>query len=197
MKLSLFLNALVLCLGLMATPTFAADDCKTVTAWVQANEGNLPTSYQDFIHQPQEYQKGIFAALSPAARSNLWREHFSQFLAENPQLSADQVSFVKQATLLASPQFFAKPDYAALEQLVARGEQLFASSELSSLFAQLGSTDNSNVGTTGVACECSTRSDWCWNRGADYFCTTYYYCDYSSSGCGTWFAYSCNGLCVR
>jgi hypothetical protein len=197
MKLSLSLNALVLCLGLMAAPAFAADDCKTVTAWVQANEGNLPTSYQDFTRQPQEYQKGIFAALTPAAKSNLWREHFSRFLAANPELSVDQVGFVNQATQMASPQFFAKPDHAALEQLVARGAQLFEPSVLSSLFAQLGSTDSGNVGTSGVACECSTSSSWCWNRGAGYFCSTYYYCDYSSSGCGTWFAYSCNGLCVR
>jgi hypothetical protein len=197
MKLSLSLNALVLCLGLVATPALAADDCQTVTAWVKANEGNLPTSYQDFIRQPPEYQKGIFAALSPAAKSNLWRENFSQFLAAHPELSADQVSFVKQSILQASPEFFAKPDHAMLEQLVARGAQLFEPSELSSLFAQLGSTDSGNVGTLGVACECNTGNDWCWNRGSGYFCTSYYYCDYSSSGCGAWFVYSCNGLCVR
>ena len=42
------------------------------------------------------------------------------------------------------------------------------------------------------ACTCSTSSDWC---SGSNICGTGYGCNVTSSGCGTFWAYSCNGKC--
>lgn len=194
--------------SLSAAPNADGQDCASIQAWVQANEANLPTSYPGLSSLPIAYRKAVFNALPASVKSSLWQEHFRAYMAAHPDLTAEQIAIIHQVSALASPEFFAahtdmenrnkagvshKKDLMRLMSLEAEAADLFSESELRALLANLGPAEGESPSTQGISCECNVSDDWC---GGSYDCY-YATCDYQSSGCGTLWSKSCNGLCYQ
>jgi hypothetical protein len=180
------------------------EDCASIAAWVAEHAGSLPTEYEALALYPIAYRRAIFHASSPAIRSNLWQQHFARYLVTHPGLSPQQVTFVKEARSKMSPTLFVnEEDMASSQELTALVREmesgaiaLFPEIERYELLANLGPVVPSGPSTEGIPCECSRASDWCWNRGAGYGCYVVG-CDYLHWGCGTFWAFPCDGLCYR
>lgn len=178
-------------LGLLPAQALASG-CEEANAWVAQHADSLPRTYAELIQQPMMYRKAIYSASSPETKAALWRAHLEQYLQEHPTLNSKQVEFIQQAIAMLTPEFFQNATAAAGSyQIVAmktRGSEIFTKDELGSIIAQLGPDEAAAV--PGVQCACSTVSDYC---GSGHKCYSAN-CD-QVNGCGTLWAYRCNGIC--
>jgi hypothetical protein len=193
-----------------------SEDCATIQAWVEANKERLPTTYEGLSRFSVTYRRAIFGTLPADIKSRLWRQHFHVYLANHPNLAPAQIAIVREMHALASPEFFARrsddakrngatdrlraEDDRRLAELEERAAELFSNHELTALMAYLGPAeeerqlqDSNNPLPMGIACECSTSSDWC---ASGYDCW-HASCDVIRDACGSWWSYDCNGLCFR
>ncbi|MFY0531479.1 bacteriocin fulvocin C-related protein [Nannocystis pusilla] len=181
-----------------AIPT--AEDCDSITAWIAANEANLPVEYDDLIRFPEAYRGRISAALSPAQRTSLWRQHFQAYQDAHPELSAEQAAFIDKAAAMTSPEFFTGGRRATMAALESEAKMLFPEDRGYGVLARLGLDDpsgsiNTPAPRAETQCTCATDSDWCDSR---------WDCKHNANdcveikdACGSWNAYHCNGMCGR
>lgn len=198
--------------ALVGVPT--DQDCASIAGWVAENAANLPASYDELAELPIAYRRAIFNALSPAARSSLWQQHFQAYLAAHPELTPDQRAFVEEMHAAMSPELFLTDQaMASSDELTAligaaepRAAALFPQSELPGLLATLGPSEAARPseaaqpGTEAISCECNDDDDWCWYRWpfGSYTCVAGAEgCDFQPLGCGELWGKPCNGLCIR
>lgn len=74
--------------------------------WVARHAQDLPGTLDEYAAYPTEYRREIRRALSPEMHSRLWRAQLRGFLAERPDLTAEQRSFVEYVIEVASPESF-------------------------------------------------------------------------------------------
>jgi hypothetical protein len=162
-------------------------------------------------------RKLLYAQLPSAMKAALWRLQIQNFVAQHPDLSTEQLALLAAANELLDATLFeidpAAPEWkdsvdAPLTLLSEKAAVLFQHDEAVTLFNHLGdpeppteaANDRALGSEQGVPpsphddCECSKRSDWCWSGS---FCNnTYPTCRVVGFGCGTFFTYTCDGLCV-
>jgi len=87
-------------------PAYASAD--KAGAWVAANAGNLPSTYDAITAHTMEYRKAIYQTLTPSAKSKLWVEQLARFRSAHHQLTAAQVKVLDSAAAaVANPATFA------------------------------------------------------------------------------------------
>jgi hypothetical protein len=166
-------------------------------------------------------RKQGYRALSSSMKASVWAHHLRKMLVEHPEFTPEQVGLIKEYLSLLTPEFFQveslTPEWwisvdAPLQQLGKRAKAIFDAETTRTMFADLAGrsvelpSDSVFAQTTTLSwpikkkivpdtpyCECSTASDFClsgWKcvQGGCYF---------TSAGCGTLWAYSCTGLCIK
>jgi hypothetical protein len=175
--------------------------CELAAQWVKENMDNLPQSYNELLTTPAEYRSAIFSALTPEIKSQIWVEHLESFLQTN-ELSREQASLIKEAIDIASqPSTFEPfPEQnseltATLSNIREQAKVLFGDKSVL-IFASLYTNDLNSAEPSAFfpECACSTQSDWCWgqNRG----CRDRAQCTDTEIGCGDFWLYPCDGMCV-
>ncbi len=189
--------------GLIAAgrvPAFAAGESDPARKWVKANAGQLPTSYDELITYSQAYRKAIFQASPAAVRSKLWVEHIESYRAAHPVLaSAKSDVLARAATMAATTSIFSpgasrREVHAQLSGLRASVASEFGPDEAFSILAMLGpGTRPARVAPMDSTCQCATADSWC---DSNTTCQNYVGCD-QVTGCGTFWGYTCDGLCYN
>jgi hypothetical protein len=171
-------------------------------------------------------QRMLFTQFDSRLKADVWRQHLSEYLAEHGELNEEQKALIDSAkNLLDASLFDVRTDdpqwinrvREPLERLSERAAIVFDRNTVGFLFHRFSDRDepipvrerrqefsvrSARIGTdtTGVPpsphedCECSKESDWCWSGS---FCNnTYPTCRPVGFGCGTFFVYICDGMCV-
>ena len=66
-----------------------------VDAWIDAHSASLPSTLNSLFAMPKAYRGPIFAKLTPAQQTALWREQLGTFLLPPERLSGVQTSMVR------------------------------------------------------------------------------------------------------
>jgi hypothetical protein len=185
--------------GGIVTPAAAAQrSARTkADAWAAANRATLPTGYDQVTSYPMVQRTAIFRALPPAARRNLWTEHFARYSATHPDLNPRQravLTEAAQALDIACEDQLSQRNHATLARLRTHAVAAFGEDGALALVATLGPAEPQSSEPAAVPndCDCAVASNWC---------DDYLYCDRSCPaggiGCGTLLSYPCDGKCTR
>ncbi|MEU2353929.1 bacteriocin fulvocin C-related protein [Streptomyces misionensis] len=183
------------------TPAFAEDSCRTALAWAQRNKNSLPQRYSDLVTYPLVYRRAIYSELSAKARSRMWLEHLEHYRATRPDMTPQQRAVYDQAVAWASsPNHFADDNRTAatpaLKRLSRSASEAFGPDGRSALLGTLGPAEaaEATARPAGGACTCTDEDDQCTNAT---------HCQYGEGGCqmyrgcGAFWQYVCNGLCIN
>lgn len=181
------------------------------------------TQYARLAAVPLLERRDAYAATAARMRSDLWTLHLEYFLSDHPELTTEHRSVIYEALgLLASgildisgdPSRWQAEIEPLLRNLQTRAQQVLPPGMASAVLAELGPSSNVvgdavngplprwRVVPNGYECECSTESDWCC-AFTQPTCPTPtcrasqppFGCTPTSSGCGTFWMYGCNGMC--
>jgi hypothetical protein len=181
------------------TPATAAEapECAKARAWVKANLDKLPRNYADFAAHSMAYRQAIYAELPAEIRSKLWAAHFDHYQATHAGLTTEQRKVIDQAsTIVAGTGTFTAARHAGTEQRITElGESAIAAfghAEAHAIVATLGPAEPAKAAVGPLAvCECSTwDTKWCWG-----VCRESSACEYTWTGCGSLWAWPCDGWC--
>jgi len=139
MRVRVFISLAIVSVG-MAAYSLAADKRSVsdrATAWAANHTASLPSTLEELAAYPEAYRLQIFKALPAAEKSRLWRVQMQRFVADRPNLTAEQRAFVQYASDLASPASF-EPG-ANPPELCERVAELFPNVEDRRAFTKLGS----------------------------------------------------------
>jgi len=121
------------------------DSQDAVRAWVADLSSEQLAGAADQIQQyPFVYRKEIMRALTPAARSTVWREHLQSYLDTHPALDPTAAIAIEAAQGLLTPAAYEAPSSAMRAQLVVVAEQiseLIGREEAEYLLYRLGPAD--------------------------------------------------------
>lgn len=180
----------------------ASDSCADVDAWIEENQGRLPSEYDAILQFPDQYRRAIFATQSADVQSALWQTQFERYRVQHAPLTVDQSAVLEFAADLVSPELFTMPQEEAAS-LVARVLEprvieAFGVDEGRALLGQLGPVDPASVAVTALPdCICNIQADYCavWVPGSK--CTYGVIpCTFRSRGCGGTLLSPCNGFCT-
>jgi hypothetical protein len=218
---TLFISFLVLALTLPAETILlkalqSPNDITAVQGWVaDLDSAELTSAANQIQSYPFLYRKEIMRALTPDARSSVWRNHIATYIRQHPELGSDAVNALNAAIAVATPHALSadatKTEVAAS---VAVGEQIstllgrdtakyllyylgpvdgtFASRE--PLTMKLASFVRSHFVVLAESCDCAMYF------GCDIWggeCTQSTWCDSNSAwpACGWLFNSTCDALC--
>jgi hypothetical protein len=196
---------LALATGMLLTgrmPALAEDSCSAARAWVDANRGGLPESYDEIAARPIAYRRAILGALPPRVQSRLWVEHVQRYRASHPSLTVEQTAVADRVAAMAAAestfQAAAGPELRQrLRGLEEAAVGALGREQAGALIATFGPPERAAAasplmpGITG--CTCSVGDDWCNNRAV---CEDYDGdCRHSEKGCGGFWASACDGRC--
>jgi hypothetical protein len=174
-----------------------AASCSDAARWAESVVLSDFSTLEAISSLPIVYRRAVYARLSESERVGLWRAQFDQ---ERQQTA---MSAVQRAYLAAVSdslvEFFAADSVSRVElarRLHQTSVELFGAERAFRLFAQLGPPDeNVKTGDADVLpplCTCSTVDPWCGggNSCKGGGCETDW-------GCGSLWAFTCNGMCYR
>ncbi|ASU77454.1 hypothetical protein CDG81_03070 [Actinopolyspora erythraea] len=177
-------------------PALAEQRCAAAQRWVEANANNLPAQYDELVGYPMAYRRAIYAKSSPERKARFWSDHLRRYRTENPDLSTEQRAALDEAEAVAANSVHFTPENAptrAIENVDRRMRDAFGRDEAGRVIAALGPAERRPSEAAQPSCECTNKSEYCPDR---------HYCQYKSQncsfvdkGCGTFWAYVCNGLC--
>jgi hypothetical protein len=192
--------------GLVAAgqiPAFAAGQSDAARKWARANADRLPASYHELITYSPAYRKAIYQASPAAVRSKFWVEQINRYRAGHPALSPGKSQVLQRAAALAGTTSVFEPGSSSGEQreqharlggLRAAVIGEFGPDEAFSILGTLGpATRSAPQRPADEACQCATQDSYCDNNTT---CQNYGGCS-QVSGCGTFWAYTCDGLCYN
>lgn len=195
-------------------------ECKVAAEWAAANRAEIPKTYEAFITMPLAYRKAAYNVLPAAERRQLWTVQLSRYLAPSSGLSEADRAMVRETIQHLAEYVDPNTGQAAIarDHLTERAQRQFGMKRAKAMFAMLGPESGptrdvavnqaSIFGATmdilitaakavglvsahqGPNCSCSVQSDWC---GSSSHCTGGGCV--TVSGCGTVWAYNCDGLC--
>ena len=170
---------------------------------------------------PAVYRKAIMGALTPAERSDAWREFFRKHIESNPSLSAEQVAVLRDAIDVASPEAFDKTIPVELRKRIsdvfAKAETVLGAKAATELFVTLGPKELTRANALPLTqqladrvrswrvvnaeipgCNCNIEIDTCdllpdpWLQ-----CSELYTCDFDLDWpmCGPLWSWACTGWC--
>ncbi|MFH9069713.1 bacteriocin fulvocin C-related protein [Streptomyces alboflavus] len=173
------------------TPAFAKSPRGAAASWVEANAGRLPRTYEEIVRHTVPYRKAILNALSPEERAAAWLCHFTRYRAARPDLSADQLRIVDEASRLVDRVFVSRQDHKpAVRRLGERARQTLGVAEAEALLGRLGPADAEGIAVRD--CNCATESSYC---APTAYCKRGN-CNLIPSDCGDLWLFDCNGRCA-
>lgn len=210
-KIIVGIGALVVLVSTSGAAVGAEVNCSARQQLLSGDDEPLPRSYEDLLTYRSEVRPIVYSRLDPVQRSAVWTAHLERYITDHPELTTDQTAVLYEALdLVSDPTVFAASptdeawDSVAGERvrsLEGRIREAFSQEVARSIFASLGDSPEPTglvplkraIGAASVipVCSCSTASDWC---GLNKHCLVST-CERQSSGCGTLWVYTCNGLC--
>lgn len=201
---------------LIATAFMCLAAANSLSATIFPEKQTTRAAYKALSALTTPERKLLYEQFPSAMKAALWRLQIENYIEQHPDLSNEQLALLGAADKLLDASLFeidpAAPEWkdsvdAPLTRLQERAAVLFEHEEAAGLFSRLGGpeplTAAANARTVrseqGVPpsphddCECSKESDWCWSGS---FCNNTYPTCRVGVGCGTFFSYVCNGLCV-
>lgn len=169
--------------------------------WYEQNSDRLDEVVRTEIiaFEDLEVQVMIFNVIPPERKAFVWREKFDELLESN-HYDNKQKAFINSLKARAKTNLYKNPNVAEAQinyfnKRREFGANLFSDEELRSIMINLDNISPAISGSGASLCKCSTDSDWCDVPVAAGTCSGD--CGLStSSGCGTLWGYSCNGICV-
>jgi len=151
-------------------------------------------------------RKDVFREAVAKDKSNFWKVHLALSLATQAGLSNEQQKVILEAVTLATPELYLIAQDSSewgtkvdepLQSLTKRALKVFSKEVGTEIFSNLGGTKpSSNNGeivpikaSRLVTCNCSRDSDWCYTHCGGRLCII------PDGGCGTLWAYWCDGVC--
>lgn len=193
------LATLLLCVGAgTAAKPAPAPECVTAQRWVDAHVHSLPTTIIKFSSYRQSYRRAIYNALPESVRVELWHQQLAYY-QNRTELTGAQRTFLYNTDSNLTAFVAGKmdgTDAAFREHARAILGDSLAQAVLANLGVNTpedGAATSSDAASLFGSCGCSGESDWCATTGPG--CNTNVGCTGSSSGCGTFWGYSCNGQC--
>lgn len=145
--------------------------------------------YAKMLELPRGKQVEMYASLSPAERSSLWRAHLGHMLSAMP-LNESQQKVVVEAINLSTPQLFdgSEGSRKTVREFTQTVKAAFDKETGGAIFARM-----EPIGIRAASsswCNCSLVSDWCF-QSLCYLggCST------TKFGCGLMWAEACEGTC--
>lgn len=154
--------------------------------WTLVPQSDTPQRYADLQAVTLKGRKVAYTELTSAQKSALWRYHLQRVMAQHSDLTIEQRDKITELSNTIGPEFFDAP--ASLGSLAMFSKRLGRE-----LFVELAGPEpiaKSNHVTFSPDCSCSQTSDWCSTKCGGYTCLQ------SDSGCGTFWAYACTGICT-
>lgn len=181
--------------GMLATGAAPAA-ADTVKSWERKNAGSLPTTFSELAVLPIAFRRVAYREMTAEQQSAAWTAHLNGFSTKVAGLGSTQRAvFAKAQAFAKNPANFRTPDLSAIEALATAATKAFGKEQAASMIAVLGRRENltaSSVAPAARGCTCSVKSDYCTNStncyGGAQGCL-------QSGGCGTFYSYTCNGLC--
>ncbi|MGW2642081.1 bacteriocin fulvocin C-related protein [Streptomyces sp. NPDC001348] len=183
------------------TPAFAENSCRTALEWARRNKANLPTTYDELTRYPVVYRRAIYGELSDASRSRLWLEHLKRYRSSSPRMSLRQSAVHERAVAWASvPAHFSatgeSPAARELKELSSAAREAFDRPDMTAMLGTLGPAGRNSAARAEAAGACTCTDE-------DDLCTNATHCQYGQGGCqmyrgcGAFWQYVCNGLCIN
>jgi len=197
--------------------------CQEIQSWIQENPRKFPVNRNRLLSFPENWQRRIFAELSPETKSQIWDTKLAQALTSG--LLNEEQSFIVGSILAeVNPALFQKPKINEKNSGITKIETITKYSLVAGILEtrQLQQIVNSLENINSVrffpvesnipckssekkeaprACECSIISSYCSGICIDdnWTCvsTGLRQCTHSSWGCGSFWWYACNGMCGR
>lgn len=170
----------------------------TVKSWASKNAGSLPTTLPELSVLQVAFRRVAYREMTAEQQSAAWTAHLNGFSAEVAGLGSTQRAvFAKVQTYAKNPANFRAPDQAALEALAAAANNAFGKDQAASMIATLGPSETqtaSRVTPNTPSCTCAAASDWCNNNTRCVGLVTA--CNHHG-GCGSFWSYTCDGLCYN
>lgn len=179
-------------------------ECAATQQWIQAHQGELPSTLRELDRYPMPQRMAIVAALKPEVRSRVWREHFKRLLVQGgAELTGAQREVLEEAMEVMTPELFAGTAddplvkirlESDLPRLMERAVEAFGAPRALKTFTGVGTVPDPDP-VDGVRCNCATHpGDTC---GSGRYCDDTEVCTGSRTGCGPGGVYVCNGMCVN
>lgn len=175
--------------------------CVVAAEWVDANKLFLPKHLAELSGYGRLYRKAIYRVLPKKTQAALWHEQLAYYL-NDAGLSAQQKSFIRNADAALDSVLATPHDMQAIHAFNATAQLLFGFTRAREMFADLGVNtpevrqggplDPKEASVTG-GCGCSRQSDWCNPAGNGCVNSP---CTGTITGCGTWWDYGCDGICL-
>lgn len=167
------------------------------------NDNNIDhAAVQQVLNNPNEnLQRSMFRLLNSAEKSAVWQQKY-QDLLKRSDLSLEQRDFVKSLSkYVSNSKVFSKEYRNTTNENMEGGFRtkaitLFGESNALLILASLQNEVLLSRNEPELPdCRCSTSSDYCVPIPTDVKCRVSAWCQSLSSGCGTFWSYSCDGLC--
>lgn len=148
-------------------------------------------------YSPQE-KRVIYNLLSETEKCNMWKTHLVHCLVTEARFPS-QRQFIQEMIDYLTPSFFShkvtSEENLKLGTFRARCIELFGFTKSVYILNSLDNIDTEEPATnsfeSGQVCDCSIESDWCSGFTSCRAVT----CTAKEDGCGTFWHYSCNGIC--
>ena len=196
---------------------------EAATAWAQSlATTDVRTAVARIEDYPYLYRRALMQVLTPADRSNVWRAHFSQYIAAHPELNAAQKAVIQEMSDAASPDAFVPATAQVIKDRIAAifndAKGLLGPVATGELFITLGPKSVSNTASLLPLserlgnfvrswrvyadgpndCNCSMSFDTCDLEPNPWLeCSELYSCDPDTDWpmCGPLWCWACNGWC--
>ena len=177
--------------GVEVLPFDPNASCEAINQWISLNRELLPSTLSAIGRYPMRYRRAIVASLPLDTRIDLWTAQLDAILATRP-LNERQRRFL-QDTRVRIPEWHRQPaDREADRRFRKVAVEVLGETLAREAIATLGEAEPVQESAPPLDCSCSRQSDWC-AAGAD--------CESLAcnvvAGCGTFWAYQCDGLCYR
>jgi hypothetical protein len=202
---------------LFAIHAILGEGSSPVSAWVTSLSPEARSEALTSVETlPLEFRRALLKELSPAERSDVWRQAIDRFTTR-VDLDNSQQALLRQVWDLASPDTFSgKSEKLAVVQALSRqvkeqiGEEAYRE-----LFSTAGPTKNvvqpqlpliaslrtwvrnvAIVNADFTSCNCYHQNAVdC--TGETWFCSELQGCEFSYFGCGTWYLEPCDAYCIK
>lgn len=182
--------------GILISGTAPAS-ADTVASWKRVKAGELPTTLAEIAVLPIAFRRVAYQEMTSEQQSASWTAHLDGFTSKIAELGGtQQLAFAKARAFAKDPVNFETTDLSVVDALSAEMVKAFGKEEAASLIAVLGPREKTSDGTVVArarGCTCAVASDYCTNSTNCY--QNLQGCIHSSKGCGSFYLYSCDGLC--
>jgi hypothetical protein len=213
-----FLSVLVVALTLPVETLFLQTLAKTsVQQWADGLSSDQVAADVSGIEQfPFAYRRALMARLPATAQARVWQNHINAYIQANPSLPGASVTALRNVAGMLTGDLLSNPTDAQRSALQAAGalvQTLLGRDVAWDLMYQLGPPDGAattaavpltmrlkeylNDKLTLLArdsdCECAMNFG-CYDMNSH--CSQELSCNVTSWGCGWFWLYTCNGLCM-